>query len=167
MFVLTILGQYVQYLFYNSRNKSSPYFSNMSYSFVFCFKNLDLLDRQTTQWDFSLSTLFVLFTFSVLKLLLKSLHPKQYVVPSFFPFLIGFLFDCVFHALKCGKYFASILLFCKLSLLFFYFVFLFFYFVSLFFYFVFLFFYFLYVWLSDVIFILVISRKISKVSSSD
>ena len=34
----------------------------------FCFKNLDLLDRHTTQFDFSLSTLFIIFTSCVLKL---------------------------------------------------------------------------------------------------
>ena len=29
----------------------------------FCFRKLDLLDRQTTQFNFPLSTLFVIFTF--------------------------------------------------------------------------------------------------------
>ena len=59
----------------------------------FCFKNLDLFDQQTTQFDFSLSTLFVIFTSCGLKLCVKSLHPKQYVVPGLFPIFIRFIFD--------------------------------------------------------------------------
>ena len=62
----------------------------------FCFKNLDLLDRQTTQFDFSLRTLFVIFTSCGLKLWVKPLHPKQHVVPSSLPIFIRFIFDCVF-----------------------------------------------------------------------
>ena len=54
----------------------------------FCFKNIDLFDLQTTQIDFSLSTMFVIFTSCGLKLCVKSLNPKQYVVPSSFPFLL-------------------------------------------------------------------------------
>ena len=54
----------------------------------FCFKNIDLFDLQTTQFDFSLSTMFVIFTSCGLKLCVKSLNPKQYVVPSSFPFLL-------------------------------------------------------------------------------
>ena len=50
----------------------------------FCFKNLDLLDRKTTQFNFALSNLFVIFTSCSLKLWVKSLHLKQYVVPGFF-----------------------------------------------------------------------------------
>ena len=67
----------------------------------FCLKNLDLLDRQTTRFDFSLSTLFFIFTSFGLKLPLYSLHPKQYIVPGFFPCFIFprffvFIFDRVF-----------------------------------------------------------------------
>ena len=66
----------------------------------FCFKNLDLLDRQTTQFDFSLSTLFVIFTSSGLKLWVKSSHPKQYVAPGFFSsFYRSYFWLCVFHVL--------------------------------------------------------------------
>ena len=65
----------------------------------FCFKNLASLDRQTTQFDFSLSTFFVNFTSCGLKLhglKIKSLHSKQYVVQSPFPVFIGFIFDFAF-----------------------------------------------------------------------
>ena len=62
----------------------------------FCFKNLDLLYQQTTQFDFSLSTLFVIFNSCGLKLCVKSLHPMQYVVPSSFLVLIGFTFNWAF-----------------------------------------------------------------------
>ena len=48
------------------------------------------------QLGFSLSTLFVIFTSLGLKLCIKCLHPKQYVVPGFFPIFISFIFDCVF-----------------------------------------------------------------------
>ena len=60
-----------------------------------CFKILDLLDRQIAQFDFSVSTLFVIFTFCGLKLSVYSLHPKQYVVPGFFQaLLVLFLIVC-------------------------------------------------------------------------
>ena len=62
----------------------------------FCFKNLDLLDWQTTQFDFSLSTLFVIFISCGLKLLVWSLHPQQFFVSIFSPVFIGFVLDCVF-----------------------------------------------------------------------
>ena len=62
----------------------------------FCFKNLDLFDRQKTHLDFSLSTLFVIFTSCDLKLCVKSLHLKQYAVPGLFPIFISFISDCVF-----------------------------------------------------------------------
>ena len=74
----------------------------------FCFKNIDLLYRQTTQLDFSLSTLFVIFTSCGLKLCVKSLHPKQYVVPGLFPIFIGFIFDYVFFIFCDGKIFLAI-----------------------------------------------------------
>ena len=61
----------------------------------FCFKNLDLLDGQTIQFDFSLSALFVIIIFFGLKLWIKSLHPKQYVVLVVFHFLsVLFLIVC-------------------------------------------------------------------------
>ena len=62
----------------------------------FCFKNLHLLDQQTTPFYFSLSTLFVIFTSCGLKLLVLSLHPERYVVPSSFQVFLGFIFDRVF-----------------------------------------------------------------------
>ena len=62
-------------------------------------KNLDLFDQQTTLRT-SLRTLFVIFTFCGLKLRVKSLHPKQYVVPSYFP--------VIFHSLQFGKMFLTI-----------------------------------------------------------
>ena len=62
----------------------------------FCFKNPYLLDRQATQFNFSLSTLFLIFISCGLKLWVQSLHLKQYVVPIFFPVFIIFVFDCVF-----------------------------------------------------------------------
>ena len=71
----------------------------------FCFKNLDLFDQQTTQFDFSLRTLFVIFTSCGLQLCVKSLHPKQYVVSSLFPIFISSIFDCIFlifrNSVKC------------------------------------------------------------------
>ena len=60
----------------------------------FCFKNLDLFDRQTTQLYFCLSTWFVIFISCGPKLWVKSLHPRQYVVPGLFPIFIGFIFTC-------------------------------------------------------------------------
>ena len=70
----------------------------LNYFLLLCFyfKNLDLAFLQTIQFDFSLSTLFVVFTSCGLKLCVKSLHPKQYVVPSSFPVFIGFIFYWVF-----------------------------------------------------------------------
>ena len=66
----------------------------------FCFKNLELLDRQTTQFDFPLSTLFVIFTSCGLKLWVKFLHPKKYIVPGLFSSFYRFSFWlCVFHVL--------------------------------------------------------------------
>ena len=73
----------------------------------FCFKNLDWFERQTTQWDFSLSTLFAIFTSCGLKLWVKSLHPKQHLVPSCLPIFIGFVSD-TFHFLLFVKMFLSI-----------------------------------------------------------
>ena len=88
----------------------------------FCFKSLDLFDQQTTQFDFSPSTLFVIFTSSGLKLWVKSLHPKQYVVPGCFPIFIGFIFDCVFYVfcnlVKCFWHIVLILLVLSLQLFF-------------------------------------------------
>ena len=88
----------------------------------FCFKNLDLFDQQTTQFDFSLSTLFVIFTSCGLKLWVKSLHPKQYVVPGLFPIFIGFISDCVFfifcNLVKCFWHIVLILLIFSLQLFF-------------------------------------------------
>ena len=75
--------------------------------FCFCFKSLDLFDRQTTQLDFSLSTLFVIFTSCGLKLCVKFLHPKQYVVPGLFPIFNGFICDCVFHIYNGGSIFLT------------------------------------------------------------
>ena len=67
----------------------------------FYFKNLDLFDRQITQLDFSLSTLFVAFTSCGLKLCVNSLHPKQFVVPGLFPVFYWFYFWlCAFHVLR-------------------------------------------------------------------
>ena len=75
----------------------------------FCFKNLDLLDQQTTQFDFSLSTLFVNFTSCGLKLSMWSLHPKQYVVRGFFSSFYRFYFwSRVFHSLQSGSTFLTI-----------------------------------------------------------
>ena len=63
---------------------------------MFLFYKLDLFGEQTTQFDFSLSTLFVIFTSCGLKLCVKSLHPKQYIVPGLFPIFIGFISDVCF-----------------------------------------------------------------------
>ena len=88
----------------------------------FCFKNLDLFDQQKTQFDFSQSTLFVIFTSCDLKLCVKSLHPKQYVIPGLFPIFIGFISDCVFfifcNLVKCFWHIVSILLIFSLQLIF-------------------------------------------------
>ena len=62
----------------------------------FCFKNLDLSDRQTKELDFSLSTFFVIFTSCGLNLWVKSLHPKHYIVPGLFPVFVRFISDCMF-----------------------------------------------------------------------
>ena len=106
---LIFLDGYIQCAFYSFYNKSPcsviwEKFFLWVWRFIllscFCFKNLDLLDRQTTQFDFSLSILFVIFTPCGLKLLVQSLHPKQYVVPIFFPNFIGFIFDCVFFIIR-------------------------------------------------------------------
>ena len=71
----------------------------------FCFKNLDLFDQQTTKFDFSLSTLSVIFTSYGLKLCVKSLYPKQHVVLGLFPIFTGFISNCVFfifcNLVKC------------------------------------------------------------------
>ena len=61
------------------------------------------------QFDFSLSTLFVIFTSCSLKLRVKSLHPKQYVVRIGFQVFIGFIFDFVFFMFYIGgkEFYAS------------------------------------------------------------
>ena len=118
-----------QYFSYTSRIKSLPYFTtlvskalNYFLLLCFCFKNLDLFDQQTTQFDFSLSTLFVIFTSCGLKLWVKSLHPKQYVFPGFFPIFIGNIFDCAFfmfcNFVKCFWNIVLILLILSLQLFF-------------------------------------------------
>ena len=60
------------------------------------YKNLDLLDQQATQFDLPLSAVFNILISCGLKLLVLSLHPKQYVVPIYFPDYIGFIFDGTF-----------------------------------------------------------------------
>ena len=65
----------------------------------FSFKNINWLHRQTTQFDYSLSTLFVIYTSFGLNLSVKSLHPKQYVLPGLFPIFIGFVSNCAFFIL--------------------------------------------------------------------
>ena len=82
----------------------------------FCFKNLDLFDQQTTQWGFSPSTLLFIFISCGLKLRVKSLHPKQYVVRSLFPIFIGFITGFVFffvifmfYIINCYCYFSKII----------------------------------------------------------
>ena len=82
---------------------------------MFFLKNLDLFDRETTQSDFYLSNLFVIFTSYGLNLCVKSLHPQQYVAPGLFPTFIGFISDCVFfifcNSVKCfGKSILSTLI---------------------------------------------------------
>ena len=119
------MGQYFQYLLCTSRNKSLSYFYNISKALnyflllCFCFKNLDLLCRQTTQLDFSLSTFFVIFTSCGLKLCVKSLHLKQYVVSGLLPIFIDFIFDCVFfifcNFVKCFWHLVLILLILSLQ----------------------------------------------------
>ena len=87
-------------VFYSFHNKYACFLICENYFLLcFCFKNLDLLDWQTIQFDFSLSTLFVIFTSCRLKLCVKSLHPKQYGVPSSFATFTGFIFYCVFFIL--------------------------------------------------------------------
>ena len=50
------------------------------------------------------------FTFSGLKLWVKSLHPRQYVVPGCFLISIGFIFDCQFFMLyNVGRIFITTL----------------------------------------------------------
>ena len=87
----------------------------------FCFKNLDLLDSQTTQFDFSLSTLSVIFASCGLKLCVKSLHPILYA-PGLFPIFIGFISDYVFfifcNLVKCFWHNVLILLIFSLQLFF-------------------------------------------------
>ena len=83
---------------------------NYFFALYFCFKNLDLLDQQTTQFDFSLSTLFVIFTSCDLKLYIKFLHSKQFVVPSSFPVVIGFIFDFMLY--NVGSIFLTKYLIC-------------------------------------------------------
>ena len=123
------MGQHFQYLFYTLRTKSSSFFItlvskalNYFLLLCFCFKNFNLFDRQTAQLDFSLSTLFVIFTSCGLKLCVKSLHPKQYVVPGLFPIFIGFISDCVFfifcNLVKCFWHIVLILLILLLQLFF-------------------------------------------------
>ena len=56
--------------FYSFYNKFACFVICKNYFLFlcFCFKNLDLFDQQTIQLDFSLSTLFVIFTSFGLKL---------------------------------------------------------------------------------------------------
>ena len=60
----------------------------------FCFKNLDLIDRQTTQFDFSRSILFVIFISCGSKLLVFT--PQTIRYSTFLPVFISSNFDCVF-----------------------------------------------------------------------
>ena len=84
---------------------------NLSSLLCCCFKNLEFSDRQTIQTiqsDFSLSTLFIIFTSCDSKFWVKSLHLKQDVVTISFPVFISFIFGCVFfHVLQCGQYFLN------------------------------------------------------------
>ena len=78
----------------------------------FCFKNLDLFDLQTLQFDFSRSTLFVIFTSCGLKLWVKSLHPKHRcsrLLSKFYRFYFWLLF---FHIYNFGSIFLTKYLMC-------------------------------------------------------
>ena len=57
------------FLFFKSTNFDDYFVFELFLLLCFCFKNLDLLDQQSTQFDFSLSTLFVILTSCGLKLL--------------------------------------------------------------------------------------------------
>ena len=68
---------------------------------------------QTTQFGFSLSTLFVIFTSCGLKWWVKSLHLQQYVVPSYFAVFVAFNFDYMFFMLyNVGSNFLTKYLMC-------------------------------------------------------
>ena len=56
-------------LFFKSTNFNDYFVFELFLLLCFCFKSLDLSDRQSTPFDFSLSTLFVTFTSYGLKLL--------------------------------------------------------------------------------------------------
>ena len=62
----------------------------------FCFKNLDFstIDRQTTQFDFSRSILFVIFISCGSRLLVFT--PQTIRYSTFLPVFISSNFDCVF-----------------------------------------------------------------------
>ena len=64
----------------------------------FSFKNFDLFDRQTTQFDFSLSNLFVIFTSCGLKLWAKSSHTNNMLFRVFFHYRFYFWL-CIFYVL--------------------------------------------------------------------
>ena len=104
---INFLETYYLYIFHIFYNKFVCFVIGKNYFFLlcFCFKNLDLLDWQTTQFDFSLSTLFVIFTFCGLKLCIKSLHPKQYVVLSSFLVFIGLILIVCFSFFVIWQYF--------------------------------------------------------------
>ena len=77
-----------------------------------CFKNLDLFDLQTLQFDFSRSTAFVIFTSCGLKLWVKSLHPKHRcsrLLSKFYRFYFWLLF---FHIYNVGSIFLTKYLMC-------------------------------------------------------
>ena len=88
----------------------------------FSFKNINWLHRQTTQFDYSLSTLFVIFTSFGLNVSVKSLNPKQYIFPGLFPIFIGFVSSCVFFILcifvKCFGHIVLSLMILSLQLFF-------------------------------------------------
>ena len=57
------------FLFFKSTSFDNYFVFELFLLLCFCFKNLDLLDQQSIQFDFYLSSLFVIFTSCGLKLL--------------------------------------------------------------------------------------------------
>ena len=98
---LIFLETHCLYIVYTFDNKSAFFVICKNYILpCFCFKNLDLFDLQTRQWDFSLSTLFVIFIFFWPKILHIIFTPRTIFCSGlFFNFYRLSFWLCVFDVL--------------------------------------------------------------------
>ena len=73
----------------------------------FCFKNLDFLDQQPTQFDFSISTLFVNFIFVAKNYECNLYNPNNTLLPFLSQFLSHLFLVVCFSCLYYWQYFLN------------------------------------------------------------